>query len=101
MSDTLSSCEFYPLYSQVHVWGMSGEHPDNVLHGQICSPLIPYYHGDSTAMGYLVKLDEPLTVSQTDSAVSGQMQVVFVHYSSCEYISAGDPPTSPGSPFDE
>ena len=96
MSETLTSCEFYPLYSKVHVWGLSGEHPDNVLHGQICSPLVPYYHGDSTAMGYLVKLDEPLVVTQEGSTVSGSMQVVFLHYSSCEYISEGDAPRTEG-----
>lgn len=94
MSETLSNCEFYPLYSQVHVWGLHGEHPDNVLHGTICSPLVPYYHGDITAVGYLVKLDEILTISQAGSTVEGTVQVVFVHYSSCEYISAGDPPNS-------
>lgn len=92
MSETLTSCEFYPLYSKVHVWGLSGEHPDNVLHGTICSPLVPYYHGDSTAMGYLVKLDSPLVVTQEGSTVSGSMQVVFLHYSSCEYVSEGDAP---------
>jgi len=99
--EPVDTCEFYPLYSRVHVWGYGQNDPENVLHGLICSPLLPYYYGESTSMGYLVKLDEPLYVSRTDGAATGKMQIVFVHYSSCEYIAAGSPPNSNEESSDE
>ena len=92
--ENAGNCEFYPLYSRIHVWGLSQNDPANVLHGLICSPLLPFYHGESTSMGYLVKLDEPLDVSSQGGEAIGKMQIVFVHYSSCEYIAAGDSPNS-------
>ena len=88
--------DFMPLYSRVHVWGLFSNNPAEVMHGIVCSPLVPYYHGNNLATGYLVKLDKPITTAspgQGDQQCNGQIQVVFMHYSNLEYIGGGDAPT--------
>lgn len=91
--------DFLPLYTRVHVWGMLGDHSaEGVLHGVICSPLVPYYHGHHLFSGYLVKLDHPLTMtgplqSEVGEQGTGQLQAIFVHYSSLEPLGPGEAPT--------
>ena len=90
--------DFLPLYCDVHVWGLFENNPAEVVHGKVCSGLVCYYHGDSLASGYLVKLDNPINTSFQGQGepCSGRQQVVFVHYSSLEYLAPGGIPKYEG-----
>ena len=78
--------EFMPLNSRVHVHNLVGQSAESTQHGTVCSPLIPYYENDGNALGYLVRLDQPLRICGATEDEIGVLAVVFVHYSSLSYL---------------
>ncbi|MFZ9794332.1 MAG: hypothetical protein ACO3F3_18555 [Gemmataceae bacterium] len=81
--------EFLPLGTHVHVFGVKSYNPQDAVHGIIASPLIPVFLGESNAMGYLIRLDQPIQVC-AEGGVQGELQVIFTHYTAVSEIGGID-----------